>query len=406
MRHPGRFSLSALLVLLALTGCGRGGGGSAQIKSPDGSPVMARVGDYLITAKQVETRIRESVGEGSYEESIKNPDVIQVALSALIDQVVWGKAAADAGYDKDVNIRREAYLYETELLGRAYLADTVNRQVEPTDEEINEFYEKYKVNYSTPVRVSVRHIMGKDRVTVETAAKRVLNGEDFARVAREMSEDENTKELGGALGFVSQREGVLGLGVDPGFLSAALQLEPGQTSGVIQSAKGYHLILCEAREGGEPRPLEEVRDDIIKRVQTGGKMAEVYNTALDAARRKYKAEIIQDAVDSYTGVSDSVDRLWEVVEMQPNERGQIEVLRRIAMDFNKHELADDAQLRIAWLYAAKLDEPRRAQKAIGALKTRFPDSQLMPAAEWLEAHIQDKELALMTFDDLKAKKPS
>jgi predicted HTH domain antitoxin len=197
-----------------------------------------------------------------------------------------------------------------------------------------------------------------------------------------------------------------GLGEDPAFLSAALQLEPGQTSGVIQSAKGYHIILCEAREGGVPRPLEEVRDDIIKRVQTGGKMAQVYNDALYAARKKYRAEIIQDAVDAYSGVGDSVERLWEVVDMQPNERGQIEVLRRIAMDFDKHDLADDAQLRIAWLYAAKLDEPKRAQKAVGSLKTRFPKSNLIPAAEWLEAHLGDRELPLLTFDDLKAKKPS
>jgi len=405
MRFQGRFPACALLVTLVLAGCGKGGD-SARIKSPDGSPVMARVGDYLITAKQVETRIRESVGEVSYEESVKNPDVIQVALNALVDQVTWGKAAQEAGYDKDVNLRRDVYLYETQLLGQAYLADTVDRQIEPTDEEINDFYEKYKVNYSSPVRVSVRHIMAKDRSTVETAAKRVLNGEDFAKVAREMSEDENTKELGGALGFVSAREGVLGLGEDPAFLSAALQLQPGQTSGVIQSAKGYHIILCEAREGGVPRPLEEVRDDIIKRVQTGGKMAQVYNDALYAARKKYQAEIIQDAVDAYSGVGDSVERLWEVVEMQPNERGQIEVLRRIAMDFDKHELADDAQLRIAWLYAAKLDEPKRAQKAVGSLKTRFPKSNLIPAGEWLEAHLRDRELPLLSFDDLKTKKPS
>jgi hypothetical protein len=405
MRPVGRFTVSVLLVPLVLAGCGKGGD-SSRIKSPDGSPVLARVGDYLITAKQVETRIRESVGEASYEESVKNPDIIQVALNALVDQVVWGKAAEEAGYAKDVNLRREAYLYETELLGNAYLADTVNRQVEPTDEEITDFYEKYKANYSTPVRVSVRHVMAKDRARVETAAKRILNGEEFAAVARDMSEDENTRELGGALGFVSAREGVLGLGEDPGFLSAALKLEPGQTSGVIQSAKGYHVILCEAREGGVPRPIEEVRDDIIKRVQSGGKMAEVYNNALYAARTKHKAEIIQDAVDAYSGVSDSVERLWEVVEMQPNERGQIEVLRRIAMDFNKHELADDAQLRIAWLYAARLDEPKRAQKAVGSLKTRFPHSDLIPAGEWLEANLEDKELPLLSFDDLKAKKPS
>ena len=409
MRHSGSFPISAFLLVLAMSGCGKGSASAplpGGIKSPDGSPVLARVGNYLITAKQVETRIRESVGERSYEESVKNPDIIQVALGALIDQIVWGKAAEEAGYDKDINVRRDVYMYQSQIIGQSYLNDTVSRQIDPTEEEIVEFYEKYKENYATAVRVSVRHVMAKERSRVEAAARRVLAGEDFAKVARELSEDENTRELGGALGFVSAQEGALGLGTDAQFLSAALKLQPGETSGVIQSGRGYHLILCEAREGGLPRPMDEVRDDIIKRVQNSAKKTDVYNQALTDARKKYKAEIIQDAVDAYTGVGDSVERLWEVVEMQPNERGQIEVLRRIVMDFNKHELADDAQLRIAWLYAAKLDEPRRAQKALGALKTRFPDSDLIPAADWLDAHIKDKELPLLSFDDLKAKKPA
>jgi len=407
MRRSGHFAAPVVLLTLLGLGCGRGTEStSGTIKSPDGSPVLARVGDYLITAKQVETRIRESVGENSYEESIKNPDIIQVGLSALIDQVVWGKSGADAGYAKDVNVQRQVYLYETELVGQRFLEDTVNRQVEPSEEEIVEFYEKYKVNYSSPVRVSVRHVMAKDRSKVEAAARRILSGEDFSKVAREMSEDENTRELGGALGFVSAREGAMGLGKDEVFLAAALALQPGETSAVIQGTRGFHIILCEAREGGVARPMDEVRDDIVKRVQTGGKLAEVYNNALYEARKKYKVEIIQDAVDAYTGVSDSVERLWEVVEMQPNERGQIEVLRRIATDFTKHELADDAQLRIAWLYASKLEEPRKALKAVGALKIRFPDSKLLPAGEWLEAHVEDRDIALLTFEDLKLKKPS
>ena len=89
MRRSGHFAAPVVLLTLLGLGCGRGTEStSGTIKSPDGSPVLARVGDYLITAKQVETRIRESVGEGSYEESNKNPDIIQVAMSALICSVV------------------------------------------------------------------------------------------------------------------------------------------------------------------------------------------------------------------------------------------------------------------------------------------------------------------------------
>jgi len=89
--------------------------------------------------------------------------------------------------------------------------------------------------------------------------------------------------------------------------------------------------------------------------------------------------------------------------MQPNERGQIEVLRRIAFDFPNNEMADDAQLRIAYLYAVRLKEPRRAEKALANLKSRFPRSNLLPAAEWLKAHLKDADIPVKSFDELKAK---
>jgi len=37
------------------------------------------------------------------------------------------------------------------------------------------------------------------------------------------------------------------------------------------------------------------------------------------------------------------------------------------------------------------------------LKARFPRSDLKPAADWLEAHLNDANIDLKTFDDLKAK---
>lgn len=401
----GRVVILAVSLALAVGSCGRStsNGGKAP-QSPDGSPVLARVGDYLVTAKQVEERIRTSVGEKTFDEAIKNPDVIQIALSALIDQLAWGEAARAAGYTKDINIRRAVWLYETELLGRAYLGDTVEKQTAPTEQEIQEFYEKYKDHYMSPIRVSVRHIQCATRDRAEAALRRVLNGDDFAQVAREMSEDQATKELGGALGFVSEQEGVLGLGKDRNFLSAALRLQPGETSPAIESSRAWHVIHCEAREGGELKPIDDVRDDIVRRIQVTGKISDTYNNALADVRKKYHAEIIQEAVDAYTGVNDSVERLWGVVDMQPNDRAQVEVLRRIAFDFPKHPLADDAQLRIAYIYACRVDEPRRAEKALGNMITRFPDSELIPAARWLRDHLKDKEITSLSFEDLKARK--
>jgi parvulin-like peptidyl-prolyl isomerase len=396
-----------ILVVVALGGCDN----EQQVKklgkvpaSPDGSRVLARVGDYVITEKQVEARITEaSKSKENAETNRRNPDVVQIALAALVDQVVWGKAAEDAGYDKDPNISRDAYLYKTQLMATKYLADKVEPKTTPTEQEIVEFYEKYKQNYTKPVRIAARHIQLSTREQAEDVLKQLLNGAPFQEMARRYSEDANTKEIGGALGFISVEEGVLGLGKDIEFLTEALKLEKGQTSPAIKSSKGWHIVYCEEREGGVPLSLEEVRDDVIRRVKMGGKISETYNYTLAEMRAKYKTEIYAEQVDAMTGVSDSAKRLWEVVDMQPNERGQIEVLRRIAFDFPQDDLADDAQLRIAYIYAVKLKEPKRAEKALLNMKARFPRSDLRPAAEWLHERISEPEIDLKSFDDLKLK---
>jgi hypothetical protein len=399
----------AVAACWALAGCGQGGakdspkGVDKVPPSPDGSPVLARVGDYLITARQVEARIKGVSGKSTVETNLKNTDVVQIALAALVDQVTWAMAAQEAGYAEDPILRRDVYLYETEKLATKYLQDRIEKDALPPEEEILEFYEKNKEHYVKPVRSAVRHIFTADRTKAEGILKRILHGEDFTKLAREESEDLVTRDFGGALGYVSIEEGALGYGKDIGFLSGALKLKKGEISPVVQSSKGFHIILCEEREGGDSRPLEEVREDVIDRIKRTGRLSQVYNEALTSERKKHKAEIFQSQVDEYCGTSDSAERLWGIVELQPNERGQIEVLRRISFDFNKHDLADDAQLRIAYIYAVQLKEPKWAEKALRNMKSRFPRSDLLPAAEWLLTHLKDPEIALESFDDLKAK---
>jgi peptidyl-prolyl cis-trans isomerase C len=412
MRHTStRFWMSGALLLglgTGLVACGdndaTGRKQGSPPASPDGSRVLAVVGDYPITEKQVETRIRESTkNEESQATNLQNPDIVQIALSALIDQVVWAKAAEDAGYDKNLQIERDAYMYKTQLLATAYLADRIEKEAEPSEEEVVEFYEKNKHNFVKPVRIAARHIQVSSREKAEDLLKQLLLGAEFQSLAKAHSEDANTRDIGGALGFVSLQDGALGIGRDPQFLGEALKLRKDELSKVIQSSKGFHIVYCESREGGDEIPLEEVRDEVVRRIKVGGKLADVYNSRLSEARRKYKAEIFEAQVDAMTGVSDSAKRLWEVVEMQPNDRGQIEVLRRITFDFPHDDLADDAQLKIAYIYALKLKEPKRAEKALTNLKSRFPRSELIGAADWLLSRLKEAEIDVHSFDELKLK---
>ena len=77
------------------------------------------------------------------------------------------------------------------------------------------------------------------RARIDAAAARINAGEPFADVAREVS-DGPAAAVGGALGVVTPGQFL------PPFEDALFALEPGQVSGVVETAYGFHLILREA----------------------------------------------------------------------------------------------------------------------------------------------------------------
>jgi len=155
---------------------------------------------------------------------------------------------------------------------------------------IEQFYKDNPSRYDQPRKVRARHILarveGKDegaaKKKIEGAIERLKKGEDFAKVAAELSEDENTKESGGDLGVVTAGQ------VDDEFAKAALALEPGQLSGPVRSATGWHVIRADEVIPAKKVSLEEARPEIARELLLGDRAKELVRRkaeeALQAAR--------------------------------------------------------------------------------------------------------------------------
>jgi peptidyl-prolyl cis-trans isomerase SurA len=140
-----------------------------------------------------------------------------------------------------------------QLLGRE-MQRKITEDVKITPKEVRQFFNaipKDSIPY-LPTEVEVGQIVRLAKVTREEKSrlrqrlidikKRVEAGEDFAKLAKEYSEDVGSAQNGGNLGFAKR-----GMMV-PTFEAAAMKLKPGQMSDIVESDFGFHLIqLIELR---------------------------------------------------------------------------------------------------------------------------------------------------------------
>lgn len=146
--------------------------------------------------------------------------------------------------------------------------------VEFSDGQVANFYNQNRFRFETPERVLTRHILfmtinpetGEEvaeeiRAEKETKANEALaklnDGADFAELASEVSEDAGTQADGGLLPWAVRGQ------FDEDFEKAAFSMEPGETSGVVKSALGYHIIQVEKKDPPQTRSLADAREEIL-----------------------------------------------------------------------------------------------------------------------------------------------
>ncbi len=158
----------------------------------------------------------------------------------------------------------------------AYTPEAIEPTIPVSDEAIRTYYDAHLSDYETTEKIRVLQILflvppdadQEARSTVRSKAEGVLaqarEGKDFATLAREHSDDPLTKDAGGDLGSVER--GSLEGALD----QAAFGLEVGQVSGIVEGTRGFSILKVEERQAAAARPLEEVREDIVRELRKRG----------------------------------------------------------------------------------------------------------------------------------------
>ncbi|MDM7323074.1 MAG: SurA N-terminal domain-containing protein [Gammaproteobacteria bacterium] len=145
--------------------------------------------------------------------------------------------------------------------------DELAARMKPSEEDIRQAYEDYLAREAQRERREARHILitppeGGDmeaaRKQAEALHERLVAGEDFASLAKQYSQDPGSAGQGGELGLVER-----GMMVEP-FEKALFALKEGEVSAPVQTDFGWHLIKLERIEKAKPKPLDEVREAMLR----------------------------------------------------------------------------------------------------------------------------------------------
>jgi foldase protein PrsA len=182
--------------------------------------------------------------------------------------------------------------YKKELMNQmiiSKLKDDVTKNISVTEEEVRNYYETHKDQFSNPETIRVRHILVKSMDEAKKVKERLKKGEDFAKVAREVSIDSGTKDLGGDLGYFSR-----GKMVKP-FEDAAFSLrKKGEISDIVQTEFGFHIIKLEDRKPAEVLSFESAKEKAQSLLRKE-KEEKAFGDYIENLKKNAKIEMFEEA---------------------------------------------------------------------------------------------------------------
>ncbi len=259
----------AFLTLIALEGCEKKA--ATKLPSPPVTAVpvsevkgtvIAKINGYPITLEDLNAEIdgfNAEVPADKSEEKIDSRDKkISYLKDGMVRKVILYQSALSKGLDKKEEIQKAIENFKQSILvAELVREETVN--IEPTPQEIEEYYNQFKEQMKEPEERRLREIVVSNEDQAKEILIELLKGTDFAAMAQERSISA-TKNKGGDLGYI--KKGTKFTQFDDAAFSPTVGV--GKTSHYFKGPDGYYIVKLEDIRGGKAKALRELQGDIKK----------------------------------------------------------------------------------------------------------------------------------------------
>jgi peptidyl-prolyl cis-trans isomerase C len=210
----------------------------------------------------------------------------------VIREIILQQAQKD-GLDKSQAVADKLEEMKKRVVVEAFLKKKVEEHAAVSDEEMQKFYDQNKDKFKAGDEVRASHILVKTEKEAQDVLAQLKAGGKFEDLAKKYSID-SAGAKGGDLGWFGKGAMI------PEFEKTAFSMKEGETSGIVKTKFGYHIIKVTGKRAAGTRSFDEVKDQ-IKAAIIPSKQQEVFQKLKEDLKKGAKITIKEDALQGLGG---------------------------------------------------------------------------------------------------------
>lgn len=357
--------------------------------------IAARVKDTKITEEEVAERFDKL--PPAQKDGFEGKEGKIRFVEMLIEEQVIYQAALDKKMHLKEDVSKRIEQAKRTILLNEYYSREVLGKVEIKDEEIKEYYDSNNEEFMTRPLMRGQQIFSKDSLKAVSWLKRVKDGENFSKIAKNESEDDVTAIASGSLGYFNPGGYIKSVGYSQMFSTAVETLEVDDVA-LVKFEKGYSVVKINEKNPATLPPLSEVRKRIDDKLRQQ-KAKTDFRVEVERLRKKYNPEnYMSEKIEKTIKTS---EELWEMAQLEEDSYQRINYYRELVGRYPDHKYAPQALFMIGFVYAEEIQDLVQARRTFDELIRDYPDAEVVDSARWMIENLKKPHPKFESVEEMK-----
>ncbi len=270
--------LTVLFSVFILSACAKDG------KQKDG--YIAKIDGITISKEEVNAQMK-MLPEIAIQH-FQGPEGLTKFVDELVKKEMLYLEAKKRGMDKDKEFQKKVEEFRKITLINDLLDKEIELSPKVTEEDIKGYYDKNKDDFMINKQIRISHIFVKTEDELNKAKERIEKGDDFAKIASEMSADKASGKVGGDIGFIKKGE------LSPELENLVFTMRKGQVSSPVKMKDGFRIVKVTDIKGNVVE-FDKVKGLINQRL-IAEKQRESFEAFMEKIKKNYKIDINKDEI--------------------------------------------------------------------------------------------------------------